>query len=286
MTESLDNILSGSGGAVPEQNTQVEEQVTQVAEGEGQQEQAEASEQGEQQQGGQKTVPHEALHAEKQKVKRYTEEVSSLRQEIADRDAAWERRIAQIIDAQKPKPEPQQPPDQFEDFTGAARHALMPDLQQYDSRIEAQNARWQKRSLREAERDHGKDIVKAAYSAANQWISSGAPEAAAFKKSLIEESDHPFEDMVAWFKGHQRSALVQDERVSSLLDKLNENPDIVDKLQLFLENPSQLQQGEGQQTQQRQATMPSNFATARNVANRSTGPAWAGPAPLQDIFKR
>ena len=32
---------------------------------------------------------------EKQKVKRYTEEVSSLRQEIADRDAAWERRAEQ-----------------------------------------------------------------------------------------------------------------------------------------------------------------------------------------------
>lgn len=106
MTESLDNILSGSGEAVTEQNTTVEGNVAQAAEGEGQQQQAEASEQGEQQQGGQKTVPHEALHAEKQKVKRYTEEVSSLRQEIADRDAAWERRIAQLLDAQKPKQEP------------------------------------------------------------------------------------------------------------------------------------------------------------------------------------
>ena len=40
MTESLDNILSGSGEAVTEQNTNVEEQVAQAAEGEGQQQQA------------------------------------------------------------------------------------------------------------------------------------------------------------------------------------------------------------------------------------------------------
>ena len=99
MTESLDNILSGSGEAVTEQNTAVEENVTQ-AEGESKQ-QANADDNEGQQQGGQKTVPHEALHAEKQKVKRYTEEVSSLRQEIADRDAAWERRIAQLVEAQK-----------------------------------------------------------------------------------------------------------------------------------------------------------------------------------------
>ena len=37
MTESLDNILSGSGEAVTEQNTNVEENVAQAAEGEGQQ---------------------------------------------------------------------------------------------------------------------------------------------------------------------------------------------------------------------------------------------------------
>ena len=49
---------------------------------------------------------------------------------------------------------------------------------------------------------------------------------------------------------------------------------------------AELQQGDGQQTQQRQAAMPSNFASARNVANRSAGPAWSGPASIQDIFKR
>ena len=48
---------------------------------------------------------------------------------------------------------------------------------------------------------------------------------------------------------------------------------------------AELQQGDGQQAQQRQAAMPSNFASARNVGSRA-GPAWSGPASIQDIFKR
>ena len=60
---TLDNIVSGQGDAVSEQ-TAVEENVTQVAEGEGQQEQTEVATQEEPAQ-GQKLVPHEALHAEK-----------------------------------------------------------------------------------------------------------------------------------------------------------------------------------------------------------------------------
>ena len=34
------------------------------------------------------------------------------------------------------------------------------------------------------------------------------------------------------------------------------------------------------------AVMPSNLAGARNVGSRSSGPAYAGPTPLSDIFDR
>ena len=88
---SLDNILSGQGDAVSEQP--INEEVTQqVTEGEVQQEQQADAIEEEPSDGKQRLVPHEALHAEKQKTKRYTEEVSSLRQEIAERDSACERR--------------------------------------------------------------------------------------------------------------------------------------------------------------------------------------------------
>jgi hypothetical protein len=79
MNDDLDSLLSGQGGAVSETETnEVRQQEAQVSEGEGQQEQISEGGEGETQ-GQSKMVPHEALHAEKQKVKRYTEEVSEFR---------------------------------------------------------------------------------------------------------------------------------------------------------------------------------------------------------------
>jgi len=271
MTESLDNILSGSGGAVPEQNTQVEEQVTQVFEGESQQEQPEASEQGEQQQGGQKTVPHEALHAEKQKVKRYTEEVSSLRQEIADRDAAWERRIAQLLEAQKPKQEPQQKPDWFENPEAATQHAvretLTPQLDQVTSTLMAT-------AQMVAGIKYGDDKVAEAEQAFINAMRSQKLDPADYQK--VANSPNRYAAAVQWHQRQLAQAEIGDDPAAY---KAKLEAEVREKVL------AELQQGDGQQTQQRQATMPSNFATARNVGSRA-GPAWAGPAPLQDIFNR
>ncbi|WP_375308677.1 hypothetical protein WI560_15445 [Bradyrhizobium sp. A11] len=52
----------------------------------------------------------------------------------------------------------------------------------------------------------------------------------------------------------------------------------------MLEGPSAHQQAQPQRQPSPQV-FPSNFANVRNVGVRN-GPAWAGPAPLQDIFKR
>jgi len=271
MTESLDNILSGSGEAVTEQNTAVEGNQAQAAEGESQQEQAEASEQSEQQ-GGQKTVPHEALHAEKQKVKRYTEEVSSLRKEIADRDAAWERRIAQLIDAQKPKPEPQQKPDWFENPEGATRHEVQqtvtPQLDQITQTLMA-NAQIV------AGIKYGDDKVAEAEQAFIDAVKSQKLDPADFQK--VANSPNRYAAAVQWHQRQLAQAEIGDDPAAY---KAKLEAEVREKVL------AELQQGEGQQTQQRQATMPSNFATARNVANRSNGPAWSGPASIQDIFKR
>jgi len=271
MTESLDNILSGSGEAVTEQNTNVEENVAQAAEGEGQQQQAEASEQGEQQTGGQKTVPHEALHAEKQKVKRYTEEVSSLRQEIADRDAAWERRIAQLLEAQKPKQEPQQKPDWFENPEAATQHAvretLTPQLDQVTSTLMAT-------AQMVAGIKYGDDKVAEAEQAFLDAMRSRKLDPADYHK--VANSPNRYAAAVQW---HQRQLAQAEIGEDPAAYKARLEAELREKI------TAELQQGEGQQAQQRQATMPSNFATARNVGSRA-GPAWSGPASIQDIFKR
>ncbi len=270
MTESLDNILSGSGEAVTEQNTNVEENVAQAAEGETQQ-QAEVSEQEGQQQGGQRTVPHEALHAEKQKVKRYTEEVSSLRQEIADRDAAWERRITQLIDAQKPKAEPQQKPDWFENPEAATQHAvretISPQLDQVTSTLMAT-------AQMVAGIKYGDDKVAEAEQAFLSALQSRKLDPADYHK--VANSPNRYAAAVQWHQRQLAQAEIGDDPAAY---KAKLEAEVREKVL------AELQQGDGQQAQQRQATMPSNFATARNVGSRA-GPAWSGPASIQDIFKR
>ena len=276
MTESLDNILSGSGEAVSQTETladgksAVEENVAQ-AEGESQQ-QAEAEGNEGQQQGGQRTVPHEALHAEKQKVKRYTEEVSSLRQEIADRDAAWERRIAQLVEAQKPKAEPQQKPDWFENPEAATQHAvretISPQLDQVTTTLMAT-------AQMVAGIKYGDDKVAEAEQAFLDAMRSQKLDPADYHK--VANSPNRYASAVQWHQRQLAQAEIGDDPAAY---KAKLEAEVREKVL------AELQQGEGQQTQQRQAAMPSNFASARNVANRSAGPAWSGPASIQDIFKR
>lgn len=266
--DTLDNILSG-GEAAP-----ADEQVTQVAttEGEGQQEQQESqATTQESQPQGQRTVPHEALHAEKQKVKRYTEEVTSLRQEIADRDAAWERRIASLIEASRPQQQPQAKIDPVDrvltDPTGLVRDEVSPQFSQINQTLLAfakDNAitRFTEESVNEAE---------AAFIAAYQ---GGKLDQADYQK--VVGSPNRYAAAVQWHKRQQAQAEIGDDPV-----KYRE------KIEAEIREKVLAEMNGGQpQAQQRPApVMPSNIAGARNVGSRG-GVPWSGPAPLQDIFDR
>jgi len=266
---TLDNILSGQGDAVSEQ-TAVEENVAQTGQAEGEQlegsgQQEEASGESEGRQG---FVPQQALHAEKQKTKRYTEEVSSLRTEIAQRDAAWERRIAQLVEAQKPKQEQQQPPDQFEDFPGATRHVVQPEFQRIEQQLlaiakDTAIGRFTEGKVTEAEQ---------AFISALQ---SQKLDPADYQK--VVGSPNRYAAAVQWHQRQLAQAEIGDDPAAF---KAKLEADLREKI------TAELQQGtEGQQTQQRQPVMPTNLAGARNVGARS-GPAWSGPQSLQDIFNR
>lgn len=264
---TLDNILSGSTDA-PADNEQ--EQVTQAAtEGEGQQEQqTEATEQEEQQ--GQSTVPHQALHAEKQKVKRYTEEVSSLRKEISERDAAWERRIAQLLEAQRPKQEPAPRPDFFENPEAATQHvvqgAVSPQFDQINQTLQAfakDNAitRFTEEAVNEAE------------TAFITALQGGKLDQTDYQK--VVTSPNRYAAAVQWYKRQQAQAEIGDDPAAYKA-----------KLEAEIREKVLAEMNGGAQQQGKPApVMPSNLAGARNVGARS-GPAWSGPASLQDIFNR
>jgi len=272
MTESLDNILSGSGEAVTEQNTAVEEKVAQVAEGEGQQRQIDPDEDQATEVNGQKMVPHAALHASKEKVKRYTEQVASFEKTLTERDQAWERRFQTMLEKLGPKPEPQQKPDWFENPEGATRHEVQqtvnPQLDQITQTLMA-NAQIV------AGIKYGDDKVAEAEQAFLDAVKSNRLDPADFQK--VTGSPNRYAAAVQW---HQRQIAQSEIGDDPAAFKAKVEAELREKI------TAELQQGEGQQAQQRQATMPSNFANARNVGNRGTGPAWSGPSTIDDIFNR
>jgi hypothetical protein len=270
MTTNLDSILSGQGEAVSETNDQ-QEQVTQEtqAEGEGQQQETEATTQETQQQ-GQKTVPHEALHAEKQKVKRYTEEVTSLRQEIADRDAAWERRIAQLLEAQKPKQEPAPRPDFFENPEAATQHLVQG---QVSPQFEQINQTLQAFAKDNAITRFTEEAVNEAETAFISALQGGKLDQADYQK--VVTSPNRYAAAVQWHKRQQAQAEIGDDPAAFKA-----------KLEAEIREKVLAEMNGGTQQQAKAApVMPSNLAGARNVGARS-GPVWSGPASLQDIFNR
>lgn len=270
--DSLDNILSGQGEALSENPTEeVTHAVEPDAQAEGEQPVDADQQEGKEQ--GRKMVPHEALHAEKQKTKRYTEEVSSLRQEIADRDAAWERRIAQLMEAQKPKAEPQSKPDWYENPDAAASHAFqqnaIPHFQQINQALMANNKLV-------AELKFGDDKVQAADDAFMAAVRSGKIDQADFQK--VTAAPNIFAAAVQWHQRQLAQAEIGDDP-SAYRAKVE--AEILAKYGIQPGTQQQAQPGQSVTT----AAMPSNIAGARNVGSRS-GPAWSGPPTLQDIFAR
>ena len=267
--QSLDNILAG-GEAVTEGKTETE-QVTQTAtEGASQTEQTtEQSTEGEGDK-GQTMVPHAALHAEKQKVKRYTEEVADFRKQLADSNAAWERRMAQLVDAVKPKQEAPQPPDFFENPQAATRHeltqAVTPEFERVNQALLAQ-------AQMLAGMKYGDDKVQEAEQAFISAMQSRTLDPADYQR--VVNSPNRYAAAAEWHKRQQAQAEIGDDP-AAFRERV--------KAELRKELEAELNGGQQAQNQRTQVT-PSNLAGARNVGAR-TGPAWSGPASIADIFAR
>ena len=260
----LDSILSGSSESAPGE----QEQVTQVTEGESQQEQPEAEQHEEQQ--GQRMVPQQALHAEKQKVKRYTEQVSDFQRQLSETNAAWERRMSQLVEAVKPRQEAAPRPDFFENPEAATQYAVQSHVSPQIDEIKTTLLAFAKDNAINRFDEATVDEAERAFISAMQ---SQKLDPADYQK--VVGSPNRYAAAVQWFKREQAKAEIGDD-VTAFRAKVE--AEILAKHGI---NP------EGQQpaAQQRAAVMPSNLAGARNVGVRS-GPAWAGPTPMNDIFKR
>lgn len=261
--DSLDNILSGSGNA-PE--TSEHEEVAQVAEVESPQEPDTEAEQPEGQP-GQRTVPHEALHAEKQKVKRYTEEVSEFRRS----NEALQRQVTELLQrVPVPKQEQAETVDPidafFKDPTAAARSAVTPQFEQINQTLQfiaKDNA-----IVRYTE-----EAVNTAEQAFLQAVQSRSLDPADYQK--VVGSPNRYAAAVQWHKQQQAKAEIGDDPAAF---RAKIEAEILAKHGLTAEGAAA-----DSPQQQVASVMPSNLTNARNVGSRS-GPAWSGPPSLNDIF--
>lgn len=270
MNTPLDQILRREDASA---ELTTEEQVTQTAtEAEGQQTegQTEQTTEGQSEGEGERNgVPVAALQAERAKVKRYTEQVASFEQTLKERDAAWERRLAQLTEAIKPKQEPQAAPDWFENPTEAMRHQLTqqvsPAFEQFGQQLQAiakDNAivRFTEEKVTEAEQ---------AFISAMQ---SNKLDPADYQR--VVSSPNRYAAAVQWHQRQQAQAEIGDDPAAY---KAKLEAEIREKVL------AEINSGTDQPAQQRQQVMPSNFAAVRNVGSR-TGPAWSGPQPIDSIF--
>jgi predicted RNase H-like nuclease (RuvC/YqgF family) len=251
VAESLDNILSGKSETVPEPEEKIE------APAQEQEQPTEQPQEGEQP-GQQKMVPHEALHAEKQKVKRYTEQIASFEQTLKQRDEAWDRRFGTLLERLTPQQQqPQEPIDWYADpdkaFNQGLAKAVTP-LEQKFSTLETQIMRLT------AVQQYGADKVTAFESYVSEALQKGDPEMGVLSAQMRASPD-PVGVGLKWFE-------------KRTFDPEAERKRIRDEIEAELKT---------QPTNQPPPVMPSNLAGARNVGSRS-GPPWAGPTPLADIL--
>jgi hypothetical protein len=219
-----------------------------------------------------KQVPLKALHAEREKSKRYTEEVVDLRRQIAE--------LTQAVLAPKPQPQPQPEPQKSPEFDWDKPIETI--HQQIESRItqERQAIAAEFQRQREAVQSqfaitrHGEEAVKSAYAALAEARETDPQWAMDYRR--IMTSPDQYEAMVQWHK--QRSAL---QEVGSDLDAY--------KAKIRAEYLEELRHGKPTLDEPREAArspgsvMPSNLSAARSVGSRN-GPAWQGPTSIKDIF--
>lgn len=269
MPESLENILSGDRAIAPTPETPTparQEPPTQEAAPQPSPA-PEAEPETHELPDGRKTVPLEALHAERSKAKRYTEEVADFRKQLQETNAAWERRMAQVLEAVKPKQEPQAVPDIFDNAPEAIRHTVAPQFDQINQTVLA-NARLI------AGMKYSDDEVDTAEKAFIEAVQSQRLDPADYHK--VVGSPNRYAAAVQWHKRQQAQAEIGDDPQAF---RAKVEAEILAKHGLAPPPAGQPQQQQAQPA----PVMPSNLATARNVGARS-GPAWSGPTPLQNIF--
>lgn len=257
--ETLDNILSGEGTNAPApEKIEEPKETKEVRETEPQDEVIESN--------GRKMVPLEALTETRGKVKRYTEEVADFRKQLQETNAAWERRMSDVLQAvRQPPQQPQEKPDFFADPNAATDAAIKAALEQNLAPIQSVLSETRTALLEERlSRIAGPEKAVKIEAELSKAMDLGDPEIPVLQHALRTKGPAAAKLLVDWYDKRTFDPAAERERL---------------KAEILAELKS------SEQPQTPAPVMPSNLAGARNVGTRA-GPAWSGPTPLNDIFKR
>ncbi len=267
---TLESILSGEGA--PASEPQATPTATPETTREQPQGQPEPSSDAEPQADETGKVPLAALHAERSKVKRYTEQVAEFQTKLEQQNAQWEQRFSQIMTAVVPKqaqPAAAPAPEIWDDPNAFVRSQAMEMVSPLQQQMLAMA-----RSVAEIQFREQPGIVKEAEEAFNRAAATGQIDPEIHRR--INASPNPYAAAVEW---HQHTSTMSEIGADPAAWRAQKEAEI--RAQVMAE----IQGGGAPAGNQPAPVMPSNFAAARNVGNRS-GPAWSGPTPLQDIFNR
>lgn len=169
----------------------------------------------------------------------------------------------QLREAQTPK---QEPVDFYADPDAAFNQRIQQALNPYQQQLqETRTALFEERLYRVAGGDKAAKIEQEIAKA----MEAGDPDIPMLASTLQSGGLAAVNTLVQWYDKRTFDPSAERERL---------------KAELLAEL-----QAEGKAVAQSPAVpsvMPSNLAAARNVGNRSAGPAWSGPPKLSDIFKR
>lgn len=208
-----------------------------------------------------RAVPQKALHAEREKRRSAEDEAAALRRELAE----LRGKVDGMSQPRKPEAEPPKRKDFWEDPDGYTSERLTTALTPLQQEQLADRLYY---SHRAAVTEFGADTVEQAQQALKDAVAAGQVDGNSVAAKLTKARD-PIREIVQWHKNTPavRETELRERIRAELMEELGGK------------KPSE------EQPKAQPSTLPSDLAGARNVGTRS-GPAWPGPAPLNDIFDR
>ena len=138
---------------------------------------------------------------------------------VAETNAQWQRQFEMLQRQNAPKPEPVPAPDLFENPQGAIEYGARQLLTPIEQRLQAMEARAQEEreffSRRDAEKEHGPEMVRDAYNWLAQGMQAKNPDVLNVYQQVMQ-SKHPFDAIVS---AHKRMSVMQQIDSAGDLDK-------------------------------------------------------------------